>query len=115
SQKWPSRAPDGVALLRAFLRDGAGASDDEMVGVARAELREVLGIEAAPLFVRVTRRERALPIYEVGHPGRVAAIEARVAAHGALALAGNAYRGLGIPDCIASGEAAAEAALAACA
>lgn len=111
SRKWPGRAPEGVAVLRAFVRDGADASDEELVSVARAELRDVLGIEAAPRSAVITRKGRALPRYEVGHLERVRAIRARAAEHRGLALAGNAYDGIGIPDCIASGEAAARAVL----
>lgn len=111
SRKWPARAPEGIALMRAFVRDGADASDEELVEVARQELRDVLGIDAAPAWTNVTRRARALPRYEVGHLDRVSAIRARADEHLGLALAGNAYDGIGIPDCIASGERAAEAVL----
>ena len=75
----------------------------------RGELRELLGIAAEPLLVRVAALPRAMPQYAVGHLERVAAIEARAAALPGLALAGEAYRGVGIPDCIHSGEVAADA------
>ncbi len=111
SEKWPDRAPGDVALLRAFVRDAADASDDDLIAIARAELRDLLGVEAAPQAVRVTRRDRALPRYEVGHLDRVAAVRARAAEHPGIALAGNAFDGIGIADCVASGEAAARAVL----
>jgi oxygen-dependent protoporphyrinogen oxidase len=71
-------------------------------------LRDLLGIERAPLFTEVTKWERSMPQYYVGHLERVKRIEARLGALPRLFLAGNAYSGLGIPDCIRSGEAAAD-------
>jgi len=75
----------------------------------RAELAALLGITAPPVLTRVQRYQRAMPQYAVGHLDRVAAIEARAAALPALVLAGAAYRGVGVPDCVRSGEAAADA------
>jgi oxygen-dependent protoporphyrinogen oxidase len=118
SSKLPGRAPDGMALFRLFLggarRPELPVQDDDLLlAHARAELREVLGVTAAPRLTRVTRWLDAMPQYEVGHAGRVARIEGRLAAFPWLALAGNAYHGVGVPDCIRSGEAAAQRALAA--
>jgi oxygen-dependent protoporphyrinogen oxidase len=79
------------------------------VAAARDDLGDLLGVRARPAFTRVRRRARATPIYEVGHRARVARIAELTRPLGALALAGNAYRGIGIPDCIASGEEAAGA------
>jgi oxygen-dependent protoporphyrinogen oxidase len=116
SVKYAGRAPAGGVLLRVFC-GGALAeqmftlSDAALVAAARRELSELLGIEAAPRFTRVHRYPRAMPQYQVGHLERVAAIEARLARHPGLALAGNAYRGVGVPDCVHSGERAAEALL----
>lgn len=114
SRKFPGRAPAGHELLRAFvggaLRPELAALEDEaLVATVRRELAELVGIQASPVLVRVQRHPRAMPQYAVGHLERVAAIETRVAALPALVLAGNAYRGVGIPDCVRSGEAAAEA------
>ena len=113
SSKWAHRAPAGTALLRVFVgRAGQdevlAGSDDELVVLARAELRAILGVTATPTLSRAHRWPRGLPQYTLGHLDRVAAIEARLAAHPGLALAGHSYRGVGIPDCIRSGEAAAE-------
>jgi protoporphyrinogen/coproporphyrinogen III oxidase len=114
SRKYPGRAPEGHELLRAFV-GGARRPDlvelDEamLVRTVRDELRALLGITADPMLVRVERYRRAMPQYAVGHLDRVDAIEARVAALPGLALAGAAYRGVGIPDCIHSGERAADA------
>jgi len=110
SRKWPGRAPDGFVLLRSVLVH-SGASEPKLVVAARADLRDLLGVEAAPRLVRVRRRERATPIYETGHHDRMARLTA--ADLGAFAIAGNALGGVGVPDCFASGEAAARAVLAA--
>ena len=72
------------------------------------DLRELLGITGKPLFAEVAKWQNSMPQYEVGHLDRVAAIETRVAQLPNFSLAGNAYRGAGIPDCIRSGEAAAQ-------
>jgi len=113
SRKFPGRAPEGHELMRAFvggaLRADVLARDDgALVDVVRGELRELVGITAAPVLTRVHRHRLAMPQYAVGHLERVDAIEARAAALPALALAGAAYRGVGVPDCVRSGEAAAD-------
>jgi oxygen-dependent protoporphyrinogen oxidase len=113
SVKFPHRAPEGHHLFRVFV-GGAGREavldrpDDGLVAMARAEMREVLGVTAAPVVVRVQRWERAMPQYTIGHLDRVARIEARLASLPTVALAGNAYRGVGIPDCMRSAHLAAE-------
>ncbi len=117
STKFPHRAPAGYGLIRAFLgragQDDILAKDDAaLVEVVRAELRQRLGISARPLLERVFRWPEAMPQYTVGHLDRLRLIERKLEALPGLRLAGNAYRGIGLPDCIASGEAAAEAVLA---
>ncbi|HET9478747.1 MAG TPA: protoporphyrinogen oxidase, partial [Pyrinomonadaceae bacterium] len=112
SVKFSGRAPEGHVLLRAFaggaLQPEIFALDEsELAARVEADLRELLGINEAPLFVEVAKWERSMPQYEVGHLDRVASIEARLRAWPGLALAGGAYRGVGIPDCIRSGETAA--------
>jgi oxygen-dependent protoporphyrinogen oxidase len=113
STKFPHRAPTGYALIRAFIgRAGHGdiveRSDDELVQLVRDELKAVLGITAAPQMQFVYRWPQAMPQYTLGHLERVAFIERRLGEHPGLTCAGAAYRGIGIPDCIASGEKAAE-------
>jgi oxygen-dependent protoporphyrinogen oxidase len=113
SNKWDGRAPAGQALIRVFLgrfggRDVTELPDDELIGLARAELR-LLGVEAEPRFTRIHRWPRGMPQYTLGHPERLARIDAALEHHPALALAGAAYRGVGVPDCIDSGETAAGA------
>jgi oxygen-dependent protoporphyrinogen oxidase len=114
SRKYPGRAPEGHELVRAFLGgalrpDPLAMDDATMVATVRRELADLAGIAAEPLFSRVTRWPRAMPQYAVGHLARVEAIEARAAGLPGVALAGAAYRGVGIPDCVRSGEAAADA------
>ncbi|MDQ3044528.1 MAG: protoporphyrinogen oxidase [Chloroflexota bacterium] len=112
STKWPGRAPDGFAMLRGFIGragrpDPLQRSDTELVDMLRAEAREVLGITAPPAARWVFRWPAGMPQYTLGHLERVAAIETAAATHHGLAIAGAALRGVGMPDCIASGEAAA--------
>jgi oxygen-dependent protoporphyrinogen oxidase len=112
SVKYPGRAPEGHALLRVFmggaLNEAVLAADDpSLVATARAELAALLGIGAEPLFARVGRYPRAMPQYHVGHSIRVEAIERAAARHPGLRLVGGAYRGVGIADCVRSGEEAA--------
>lgn len=116
SVKYPGRAPDGHALLRCFLggtlNEGMLQSDDgALVARAREELRQALGVTAEPVLTRVVRWPKAMPQYHVGHLGRVEAIGQCAAAIPGLHLAGGAYQGVGIADCVRSGEAAAERAL----
>jgi protoporphyrinogen/coproporphyrinogen III oxidase len=116
SVKYPGRAPDGFVLLRAFLGGALGgdalrASDDELATRARAELGQALGVVADPVLVRVHRHPASMPQYRLGHLERVEAIEHRLDRLRGLRLAGAAYRGVGLADCVHSGEAAAEALL----
>ncbi|HEU5433815.1 MAG TPA: protoporphyrinogen oxidase [Thermomicrobiales bacterium] len=117
SLKWPRRAPEGYVLLRVFLgrwgqEDALAGSDAALVDTARAEVTTRLRASGDPVLVRVRRWPHGMPQYILGHLDRIARIDAALASHPRLALAGNAYRGVGIPDCIASGEAAADRALA---
>jgi oxygen-dependent protoporphyrinogen oxidase len=86
-------------------------SDAELLTAVRDELRTLLGIAGEPVLAHVGRQRRAMPQYAVGHLERVAAIERMAEASSGLVLAGAAYRGVGIPDCIRSGETAADAVL----
>ena len=113
SRKYAARAKEGTVLLRAFaggalFPEHLAADDAALVESVHACLSRLLRISARPLETLVSRYPRAMPQYHVGHLARVERIEAALLAYPTLALAGNAYRGTGIPDCIASGEAAAE-------
>lgn len=113
SSKFEGRSPAGHSLFRLFL-GGAGRgsfverSDDELLDVVRNEMRDVMGVTIDPELMRINRHDRAMPQYHVGHLDRVADIRARVASHPGLALAGAALGGVGIPDCVRSGVAAAD-------
>ena len=110
--KFPHRAPEGKGILRCFLggaRDEAvlGLTDDEILQTVYRELRDMVKLEGRPIFARVYRWREAMAQYEPGHIARVEQIEKRVAEIPGLALAGNAYHGIGVPDCIRSGKEAA--------
>jgi oxygen-dependent protoporphyrinogen oxidase len=118
SVKFPRRAPAGTVLLRVFL---GGATQPELfdlddvgiLAITRAELADLLGAAGDPVLVEVGRHPRAMPQYTLGHMTRVAAIRQRLAKHPRLIFAGNAFDGVGIPDCIRGAQEAADAALAA--
>jgi oxygen-dependent protoporphyrinogen oxidase len=112
SQKWPHLArPDDVLLRASVGRIGddrhLALSDDELVAQVAVELAAMVGIEGEPTASLVTRWPAALPQYRVNHLVRVTGVEAAVERLGAVAVAGAAYRGIGIPACIASGREAA--------
>jgi len=112
SRKWEGRAPDGAVLVRVYAgrfgrRDVTKMRDRKLLGLAREELA-LLGISADPTLTRIHRWPRGMPQYVMGHPERLERIDERLAEIPGLALAGAAYRGVGIPDCIHSGEVAAE-------
>jgi len=113
SIKYPGRAPEGSVLLRAFvggvLQPHLFEHDDRtMEADVCHELATLLGITAEPLFCRIHRHPRSMPQYHVGHLEKVERIEAHLKKLPGLELAGNAYRGVGIADCVHSGEEAAE-------
>jgi oxygen-dependent protoporphyrinogen oxidase len=107
--KFPHRAPEDRALLRCFFA-GSNAenlwplSDDAIVAVVRNELQQILGLRAEPLFARVYKWKSAMAQYGVGHLERLDRIQRLRQQLPKLALAGNGYRGIGIPDCIRSAQ-----------
>ena len=101
--KWQGRVPDGKAVLRCFSTD-PNATEEEM----RTDLRRLMGVSAEPIFALCNRWPDTMPQYTVGHTLRVEEIEGRVAAIPGLYLAGNAWHGIGIPDCVRSAKRAAE-------
>lgn len=112
TQKYAGRAPEGTTVLRAFAGGAfapelADASDEELSAVVRNEIRDLLNVRSEPTLTLVKRWPNALPEYAVGHRELVAAIRRDAARIGALAVAGNAYDGAGIPDCMASAQGAA--------
>ena len=115
SSKWDERAPEGTALLRAFMGgahdpDVVSLTDEALVAAVRSDLERVLGITAPPSLTRVHRWPRAGAQHLVGHLARVETIERRLAAHGGLFVAGSGFRAVGIPDCIADARRVAAAA-----
>ena len=117
SSKWLGRAPEAYALLRVFvgrIQDAHALPEDEsaLAAMAREELRKTMGITSSPAAEWVFRWEKAMPQYNVGHPERLQRIQVMMADMPAVALAGNAYKGIGMPDCILSGIEAAEKLLA---
>jgi oxygen-dependent protoporphyrinogen oxidase len=113
SVKFAGRAPEDHALLRAFVGGALqpelfALTESELISRVRDDLRDLLGIESPPLFTRVSKWERSMPQYLLGHIERVKRIESRAASLPGLSLAGNAYSGPGIPDCIRGGEFAAD-------
>jgi oxygen-dependent protoporphyrinogen oxidase len=101
--KWEGRVPAGMAALRCFATD-PNVPEEAM----RADLSRLMGITAEPLFALNHRWPESMPQYTVGHTVRIAELETRVAAIPGLFLAGNAYHGIGIPDCVRSAKLAAE-------
>jgi len=131
--KFPHRAPEDRALLRCFFAGRTaeeiwGLADDQIVGIVRNELQQILGphifppqigapqvtgppitgLRAEPLFARVYKWKSAMAQYGVGHLDRLDRIERLRRQLPGLALAGNAYRGIGVPDCVRSGSDAAK-------
>ncbi|MEO7911618.1 MAG: protoporphyrinogen oxidase [Roseiflexaceae bacterium] len=107
SAKFMHRAPDDAVLLRVFVGgsrnpDVADLEDAPLLDLARAELHDILGIRAEPLWSRIYRWPRSNPQYDVGHLAHIDALEGLCPA--GLYLAGSAYRGVGIPDCTRQGK-----------
>ncbi len=119
SQKWEGRVPDQrFTLLRGFVggvngQDLALSGQDRLVAVVREELAALLGITATPVLMRTHVWAGGLHQYTLGHLGRVTTAESVVAAYPGLALAGAAFRGIGLNECVRSGWSAAETVLAA--
>jgi oxygen-dependent protoporphyrinogen oxidase len=115
--KFPYRVSEGKIVARCFLGGMEDAailqeSDEAILAAVTAELQEIAGFRATPCFTRISRWPRSMAQYTVGHPRRQAELESRIATIPGLYLVGNAYQGIGIPDCIRMGRAAAEKILA---
>ncbi len=114
STKFDGRAPSGYRLIRAFVGGARGEAivdldDDALINAVRMDVEDILGITGEPVITEVFRWRRGIPQYDVGHLERVAELDGRTTP--GLFLAGAAYRGVGVPDCIHSGEEAAAKAL----
>ena len=115
--KFPHRAPENRAIVRCFLggaRDEAilDYSDEQILQIVRDELRGIIALNAEPLFTRVYKWRSAMAQYSVGHLDRLARIKSLCDKLPGLALAGNGFNGIGVPDCVRSGSEAASKVLA---
>jgi len=113
SSIFPGRAPEGFGSLRSMI---GGARDtvtpfmaeDGLVRLVREELHEIMGLEGTPQFVKVFVHDKAIPQYTVGHSGRLSRLDALESKHPGLFFAGNAFRGVGINDCVREAIAVAD-------
>lgn len=113
SSLFPGQAPEGHVLLRTMIGgstdpEAARLPPAELAAIAQRELAPLLGIREAPVFSRVFAWERGIPQYTLGHGLRLKAIEALEDEYPGLAFAGNAYRGVGVNDCVVSAHRAVE-------
>jgi len=113
STKFPHRAPQGYALVRVFIGRAGQEGDlpwdeDGLQALAQEEVRQTLGITVEPQMARVYRWDKAMPQFNIGHPARLERIDGLIKDIPGLGLAGNGYQGIGIPDCIHSGQQAAD-------
>src|SRR5260370_15835986 len=110
--KFVDRVPESLALLRCFLGGVGGESvlaesDDAIIAAVREELAEIAAVTAEPVFSKLFRWPRSMAQYTVGHGKRLQELEARLESIPDLLVAGNAYHGIGVPDCIRMGKQAA--------
>jgi oxygen-dependent protoporphyrinogen oxidase len=113
SNKFGGRAPKGKLLIRSFIggalqRELVDLDDQQLVNLATQELKKTVGFHGNPELTRVFRWRKCMPQYHLGHLDLVAEIERLVGQHTGLEIAGNSYRGVGIPACIESGSGAIE-------
>lgn len=111
--KFDGRSPKGIELIRVFVSPSwchtlMQMEDQEIGPLVYEELRDILGLSEMPLFFQVSRHDKAMPQYEVGHLDRVQRIENEVAKLDGFFLTGNAYRGVGVPGCIERARTTAE-------
>ncbi len=116
SSMFENRAPEGKVLLRSMMGGACfpeyvKLSDDEVRTRVMKDLKDVMGIDAEPSFVRIFRHPQAIPQYTVGHGRRLDALQERLLAHPGLILTGNSYRGIGLNDCVAAAQRASDEAL----
>jgi len=108
NNKFSYRVPEDMVLLRCFMSGSAlKESDASLVEMARDELQALMGITPEPVFSKIARWPQSMAQYTVGHEDRVEEIESRLQTIPGLHLAGNAYHGIGVPDCVRMGKDAA--------
>ncbi len=113
TSKFNHRAPEGYVLLRCFVggprkEEYVDLDDESLIELVRGELKDIMGIDAEPVITRVYRWKKEMPQYTVGHGERVKAIEEMSSKYPGLYIIGSSYYGVGISDCIHSGELTAE-------
>lgn len=113
SNKFPGRAPEGGLLVRVFLGGALNEAvtqkpDDALIEIALQELKEIAKVSGSVAFTQVVRWQKTMPQYHVGHLQKLESIQQRLAKLPGLVIAGNAYQGVGIPDCTRAGRCAAE-------
>ena len=113
SNIFPGRAPEGSILLRSMVGGArtpelARLPDEQLTGVVRDDLKDILDLDAEPDFVRIFRHEKAIPQYVVGHADRLKSIEENLQKHPRLILTGNAFKGVSLNDCVVNAEKVAE-------
>ncbi len=116
SSKFEYRAGDGAVLIRCFVggaahQDMVSRSDEEILDLVRRDIDDIMGVSPSPVMVRIKRWIKAMPQYTIGHEPRVKTIEQLAEGLGNVCLAGSAYHGIGISDCINSGNTAAQSVL----
>ncbi len=112
SVKWQGRSPDDSIMIRCFVggnkkQELVELDDEAMEKLVREELKDIMGIDAEPVIVRVFRWRRSMPQYTIGHAGRIASIFESVANNPGLYITGSAYHGIGISDTVREAEVAA--------
>ncbi|MGE0157622.1 MAG: protoporphyrinogen oxidase [Geobacter sp.] len=116
SSMFDNRAPDDMVLLRsmaggACLPELVNLPDGLLLSRVQDDLRLIMGIEAEPSFVRIFKHQQAIPQYVAGHGKKLAELEGLAASHPGLFLTGNAFRGVGLNDCVASSQLTVERAM----
>ena len=103
--KFSYRVPDDMVLLRCFMGGNAlTESDESLVAAARRELQAIMGLQAVPVFHSIARWPSSMAQYTVGHDQRMSQIDSIMKEIPGLHLAGNGYRGIGLPDCVKLGK-----------
>ncbi len=113
SRKFSYRAPDDSILIRCFLGGShnealVSLNDRDMIKMVREELRDIMGISAEPMLIRIYRWEKAMPQYVIGHEKRLSILDERLSKYHGIFVTGSAYRGSGISECIKDAQFTAE-------
>lgn len=114
SNIFPGRAPEGSILLRSMIGGArtpelARLPDEQLINLVRADLSDILGLDAEPDFIRIFRHEKAIPQYVVGHAARLKSIDENLQRHAGLVLTGNAFKGVSLNDCVVNAGKIADA------